>query len=35
MDSKAMIKTFGHLDMPLILSTYHSQNDDDLLLKEA
>ena len=35
MDSKVMIKIFGHVDMRLILSTYYSQNDDELILKEA
>jgi len=35
MDSKVMIKIFGHVDLRLIISTYYSQNDDDLLLKEA
>jgi hypothetical protein len=35
MDSKVMIKIFGHVDLRLIIFTYYSQNDDDLLLKEA
>lgn len=35
MDSKMLIKMFGHTDFELILTTYYDQNDDARLLKEA
>lgn len=35
MDSKMLIKMFGHTDFELILSTYYSQNDDARLVAEA
>ncbi len=30
-----MITIFGHVDLRWIISTYYSQNDDELLVKEA
>ncbi len=35
MDSKMLIKMFGHTDFELILSTYYAQNDDERLINEA
>ena len=35
MDWRVMLKTFGHSDFRLILSTYFAQNDDERLVAEA